>query len=199
MLKENVEGFDEVDLNGWLLRLLLPELHEMGEKLHSAVPPGGCGPDTERFATWLTDLARRTPGDDTVRLAHEGPFIRVVAVFVANRARLSEEGTEPYRKRAKSLIYSGRFDAVYLMARDANIPAVEEIYARLATDGRVGDHWIWRYRLRSDFASRRLPREYAVLACLRVRARGTRSTDAGEDLPAVEVALAPEPVPAIAG
>jgi len=188
-MEQRLGDMDEIDLNGWLLRILLPELHELGRQLHPSHPDARVAADTMKFARWLGDLARRPPGDDSVPLAHLGSMIRVVVVLVANRQRLLEDGIEPYRKRAKSLIYSGDYDAVYLVARDAHIPAVEEIYQRLAKDGRVGEHWLWKYRLRRDFERRRLPRTHGVIACLRMRAPDGDLSDADEELPPVEVEI----------
>lgn len=191
LMEKRLGDMDEIDLNGYLLRILLPELHEVGRQLHPGYADAAVLRDTAMFARWLGDLARRPPGDDTVPLAYRGTMIRVVVVLVANRARLEGEGIEPYRKRAKSLIYSGDYDAVYLLARDAHIPAVESIYERLAKDGRVSQHWLWKYRLRPDFARRKLPRKHGVLACLRMRAPGRETSDADEELPVVEVDPAP--------
>jgi len=87
-------------------------------------------------------------------------------VFVATPDRLAKEGVEPYRKRTKSLIYSGKYEAVYLMARDHNMWAVKEIVSRLRTDGRVDATSVFEFRLRPDFAKRKLNRIRAIVACL---------------------------------
>jgi hypothetical protein len=102
----------------------------------------------------------------TIPLSYDGSQMRVAMVFVASRERLEREGTDPYRKYAKTLIYSGKYDAVYLMGRDHNMWAVKEIIERLGKDGRVDSSSYMEYRLRSDFASRKLNRRRAAVGCL---------------------------------
>jgi hypothetical protein len=71
-------------------------------------------------------IATRMPGDKDCSLAFTGRYFRVAVIFVGIKDRLLDEGLKPYRKRAKRLIYRDRFDAIYLMARDRNMGAVEE-------------------------------------------------------------------------
>ncbi|HEX8085477.1 MAG TPA: hypothetical protein VF529_14385 [Solirubrobacteraceae bacterium] len=167
-LCDKVHLVDHIDLHGWLLRVLLAEYKLLGDRLF----PGHCDPrcvaEAEHFARWLGDLAKRPPGDTSRSLQFAGTYIRVGIVFVAQRERLESEGLTPYRKRAKRLIYRDRMDAVYLIARDANIPAVEALFPRLADDALVADAEIYRYGLRSDFRARaQLNRQRAIAACFR--------------------------------
>ncbi len=161
-----VTELDEIDLHGWLLRVLLPEYRRLGNRLHPAQPDVRSQADTAAFARWMHRLAAREPGDMSIPLSYDGSQMRVALVFVASRSRLEEEGSEPYRKYAKKLVYSGKYDAVYLMGRDHNIWAVNEIVERLAQDGRVDWSNCIEFTLRADFARRKLDRNKGVVACL---------------------------------
>jgi hypothetical protein len=165
-LHKIVSELDEIDLHGWLLRVLLPEYRRLGNVMHPAQPDVRCQADTAAFARWMHRVAARVPGDMTIPLSYDGSQMRVAMVFVASRERLEREGTDPYRRYAKTLIYSGKYDAIYLMGRDHNMWAVKEIIDRLGKDGRVDSSRFMEYRLRPDFASRKLNRRRAAVGCL---------------------------------
>jgi hypothetical protein len=169
-LKAKIDELDEVDLQGWLLRLLLAEYLRLGDDLHPGEPDKDCHRDAEEFARWLHGIASRSPGDESRSLSFEGRHFRVAVIFVGIKDRLIAEGLVPYRKRAKRYIYQDRFDAIYLMARDDNIEAVEALVENLESDGRVSSVSKYTYALRDDFRSRHgLDRERAIIACLRRR------------------------------
>jgi hypothetical protein len=165
-LRSKIVEMDEIDLHGWLLRVVLPEFRALGQQLHPAVPDARCRADADAFTRWLASLAKREPGDTSLKLSYEGSHLRVALVFVAVAERLAREGVDPYRKNAKRLIYSGKFERIYLMARDRNIPAVKQITANLDSDGRVDAVTSFEYRLRPDFAKRKLDRHRAVVAAI---------------------------------
>lgn len=165
VLHDRVNEIDEIDLHGWLLRVMIPEFRRLGNELHPAPPERRCVADAESFARWLHSLAAREKDDFSIPLAYEGPYMRVAVIFVAQSKTLATQGVDPYRKRAKRLIYSGTYDAVYLMARDHNMWAVREIVDRLEGDGRVASVTCHEFRLRPDFAKRKLKRERSVVAC----------------------------------
>jgi hypothetical protein len=174
-LKQQIVEMDEIDLHGWLLRIVLPEFGQLGRQLHPAMPDARCRADADAFTRWLASLAKREPGDTTLKLSYEGSHLRVAVVFVAVAQRLAREGIDPYRKVAKRLVYSGKFERVYLMARDHNISAVKQIVESLAKDGRVDAATCFEYRLRPDFAKRKLNRHTAVVAA--ITPHGTISVD----------------------
>lgn len=168
-LKTKIDQLDSVDLQGWLSRLLLAEYLRLGDELHPGEPDEDCIRDAEEFARWLHAVASAEPGDDR-SLSFEGRHFRVAIIFVGIRNRLLGEGLVPYRKRAKRYLYQGRFDAIYLMARDENIDAVEALVDNLESDGRVASATAYTYALRDDFRSRYgLDRDRAIIACLRRR------------------------------
>jgi hypothetical protein len=166
VMSKLVTELDEIDLHGWLLRVLLPEYRRLGNTMHPAQPDVRGQADTAAFARWMHRVAAREPGDMTIPLSYDGSQIRVAMVFVASRERLEREGIEPYRRYAKSLIYSGKYDAVYLMGRDHNMWAVKEIVERLGKDGRIDSSRYMEYRLRRDFARRKLNRRRGAVGCL---------------------------------
>ncbi len=105
VLHQKVVEMDEIDLHGWILRVLLPEYRRLGNQLHPADPDKRCIADAEAFARWLHRLAARKPGDETLPLSYDGVYLRVAVIWVAVPQKLATQGSEPYRKRAKSLIY----------------------------------------------------------------------------------------------
>lgn len=175
-LKKKIDELDEIDLQGWLTRVLLTEYRVLGDELYPGEPDKTCRRDAEEFARWLHQLAVRKRGEWPT-LIYRGRYFRVGVIWVAEWGKLEEYGLEPYRKRAKRYLYGGQFDAVYLMARDDNIPAVEQLVANLETDARVASAICYRYPLRSDFKKRKLHRSRAIVACLR------RRKIAGEPMP----------------
>jgi hypothetical protein len=191
-LNKLVTELDEIDLHGWLLRVLLPEYRRLGNAMHPAQPDVRCQADTAAFARWLHRVASREPGDMTIPLSYDGSQIRVAMVFVASRERLEREGIDPYRKYAyrkyaKTLIYSGKYDAVYLMGRDHNMWAVKEIVDRLGRDGRIDSSGYMEYRLRSDFARRKLNRRRGAVGCLVVHTGIAVDQLVDDDLTEIEV------------
>jgi hypothetical protein len=183
-----IGALDEIDLCGWLVPVVLPELRRLGDALYPSAEHRICRADAEEMIIWLARLASLPPGDKTGSLSYKGPFFRIALIWVAIPHRLAEEGLKPYRRRAKRYLYTDRYDAIYLMGRDANIPAVEELASDLATDVRVEEVEVATLRLRSDFKARKLDREEVVVACLRrSRARNEKVIDLPEgretDLP----------------
>jgi hypothetical protein len=101
-------------------------------------------------------------------------------VFVAQRETVVKQGLDPYRKKAKRMIYQEKCNSVYLMARDDNISAVREVREAFQGDGRVDGIATYEYRLRRDFAARRrLRRERAIIVAMRAY-RGTESAPADD-------------------
>lgn len=167
-LKAKLGQMDRVDMHGWLSRVLLAEYRRLGERLHPSDPDDQCLVEAERFADWLADVASRPPGTSG-SLTFEGRYIRVAIVFVAMKDRLVAEGIHPYRKRTKKLLYSGRLDSVYLIARDANIEAVDAVVESIAGDAMIGSSTRHVHALRADFKARVLNRDKAICVCLRRR------------------------------
>jgi hypothetical protein len=167
-MRQRLEELDEIDLHGWLTRVLLAQYRALGQALYPGAPFRGATLETEAYERWLHRLASLKPSE-LGSLRFEGKLMRVAVIFVARPEVLDKKGVTPYRSRAKNLIYDLRFDAVYLMARDHNIPAVREIVKTLRGDGRLSEVSLFQYPLRSDFAARRLPRKSAALACIRRR------------------------------
>lgn len=193
-LREKIDELDEVDLQGWLVRLLLVEYLRLGEALHPSEPEQEALREAEELARWTHKIATRMPGEEDCSLAFTGRYFRVAVIFVGIKDRLLDEGLKPYRKRAKRLIYRDRFDAIYLMARDRNMGAVEELASNLEGDGRIASVSTYRYLLRSDFKSRYgLDRERAIISCVRRRrVADTAPVDEETELDGVEFGDLPE-------
>jgi hypothetical protein len=128
--------------------------------------------EADSFARWLHELAIRPPGSDGSSLSFAGRYLRVAIVFVAAPGRLAAEGLKPYRRRVKRLIYDQKFDVVYLIARDRNMAAVDQVADELEGDGLIVRVARYRYRLRADFKKRVMHRERAICVCLRRRRVG---------------------------
>lgn len=65
-----------------------------------------------------------------------------------------------------TLIYTEKCDVVYLMARDHNIDAVKALQDDLKSDGLIEQTDAYEYPLRSDFKSRIMHRERAIIVVL---------------------------------
>jgi hypothetical protein len=168
-LKTKIQELDEIDLEGWLIRVLLAEYKQLGDELYPSEPDEHCWREAEELARWLYKLAVREPGTHTASLSFRGRYFRIAFIWVAIRDRIEQEGLRPYRRRARRYLWRDQFDAVYLMARDANIEAVELLASELETDVRVETAARYRYALRSDFRKRKLPRYESIIVCLRRR------------------------------
>lgn len=199
-VRQRLAEIDRIDVHGWLQRILLEEYRRLGEMLHPSEPHDVCLAEADRFATWLYDLAKREPGSTDGSLTFPGRYLRVAIVFVAVRGVLEEKGVGPYRARAKRHIYSGKYDSVYLIARDRNIGAVDELVGSIEGDAMIASVTRQVFPLRRDFyAHVRLRRDRGICTCLRRRQGGSADEeDAGadQDLPyeSSELAGAPEAV-----
>ena len=180
-LRERVEEVDAIDLQGWLTRVMLGEYQLLGEKLYPHHGDDVCLRDARSFCEWLGRLARRKPDDFTTPLRYRGRYFSTGIIFVAVKGKIEAEGIAPYRKRAKRMIYLDKCDAVYLMARDHNIPAVKELRDDLAHDGLVESVETYEYALRSDFKVRIIHRERGIIVVLR-RRRGAEEPVSEGDL-----------------
>lgn len=169
-LSEKVEEMDAIDLQGYLARVLLAEYLRLGEELHPGEPDPEVLREAEEFARWIHKISAREPGAEDVSLSFRGRYFRIAVIFVGIKDRLMDEGLKPYRKRAKRYVYRDEYDAVYFMARDENMGAVEALAANLEQDGRVASVTSYRYALRTDFKKRYgLDRRQAIISCIRPR------------------------------
>jgi hypothetical protein len=169
-LCEKIDELDAIDLQGWLVRVLLAEYLRLGVELHPGEPDPEVLREAEEFARWLHDISAREPGTEVGSLNFKGRYFRVAVIFVGIKAKLADEGLKPYRKRAKRYIYRDEYDAIYLMARDDNMVAVEALAQNLESDGRVADVATYRYPLRADFKTRYgLNRDRSIISCVRRR------------------------------
>lgn len=168
-LKTKLHELDEIDLHGWLTRVLLAEYRALGTRMFPGARHDAIVREAEKFEGWLYRLALPREPHERGSLRFEGKLMRVAVILVAVRDTIARKGVAPYRSRAKNLIYNHRFDAVYLMARDDNIPALKELIDGLKGDGRIASSALFEYPTRADFAARRLHRERAAIACLRRR------------------------------
>lgn len=172
-LGTKIDELDAIDLQGWLVRLVLAEYLRLGEELHPGEPDPEVLREAEEFARWVHKLSAREPGAEDTSMSFKGRYFRVAVIFVGIKGRLLDEGLKPYRKRAKRGIYKDEFDSIYLMARDDNMEAVEALGANLEKDGRVASVTNYRYPLRADFKSRYgLNRNRSIIACIRRRRVG---------------------------
>jgi hypothetical protein len=173
-LKRKIEELDEVDVHGWLGRILLAEFYFLGRKLYPSEPQASWMNEAEQFTEWLYRLAVRPAGSQSGSLVFRGRLISIGIILVAAKLRLKEEGLAPYRRRAKRLIYQDQVDAVYLLARDHNMSAAKELGADLSKDAFVETTDSYEYRLRPDFAAKHnLRRERAIVVSLRRKLRPT--------------------------
>lgn len=168
-LGDQLVAVDEIDLHGWLSRVLLSEFSRLGEVMYPGARDDRFEAEADELVKWLHTLAKRDPGESCA-LEYTGRFFKVAVVLVAKAARLYGEGLTPYQRRVVRLLYRDRMDLVYLMGRDDNIPVVRAIVNSLGAAGAIGSPRPYEYRLRADFAAKKLPRERAI--CVAVRKRG---------------------------
>jgi hypothetical protein len=169
-MESRVRQIDRIDLHGWMVRILLPEF----QRVAGGLAPGfGRTPElveeTSRFAGWLYRLATRLPGE-YVPLSYPGRYFRVAIVMVGNQRYIDHHGIAPHFSRAKTYMYRGGRQVVYLLARDDKIPYARDVLRRLRRDGKIATAHAYEYRLRQDFTHRvGLERSHAIVACVRVR------------------------------
>ena len=149
----------------------------LGDQLYPAEPEADCTPDTEEFAGWGSPARGARPGDEEMSLNYRGRYFRVAIIFVAVADRLAEHGLRPYRRR-EAVTWQDRFDAVYLMARDQNIPPVDDLANEMEGDARVASVSRYRYSLSEAFKNvRGLDRDEAIMSALvAVASRGRMRT-----------------------
>lgn len=186
-VRQKIGEIDTIDLHGWLTRILLNEYRRLGDRLHPGDPSDDVIAESEEFARWLARLAAQPPGSTTGSLTFQGRYFRVAIVLVAVRGVLAEYGVEPYRRRAKRHLYTDRYDTIYLIARDSNIAAVDDVLTALRSDALIASTERHVFRLRPDFRERVLHRERSICVCIRRRQAGNVSVpstaDQESDLP----------------
>jgi hypothetical protein len=173
-LSHRIDQVDMIDLHGWLLRIMLPELKRVGEALSPGVATPGALAESEGFVDWLHLLAVRRPGDSSTPLVHTGRDFRIGLVMIGDHGRMAREGTRPHRRRAERNMYEERLDAVYLIARGRRTiaRARAEVFARLRARPGVYRSGFHEYRLRPDFHKRiGIRRSRAMVAYLWMRPR----------------------------
>jgi len=82
-LTERLRDVDEIDLHGWLTRVMLAEYRLLGDMLYPGTCDDVCLRDAQAFANWLARLARRKPADFTTPLTYRGRYLNVGIIFVA--------------------------------------------------------------------------------------------------------------------
>jgi hypothetical protein len=171
-LRERLDEIDEIDLQGWLTRVLLREYLYLGRDLYPALAQDSWLRETEAFARWLHKLATKKPGDYG-SLDYRGPLLSVGIIFVAERQRLAIHGLDIYRKRVKRLLYLEKLNVVYLMGRDDNISTVRHLLDSLRSDAMIASIDEHEYGLRRDFKARKsMNKERAIVVALRRRQKG---------------------------
>ncbi len=186
-MQQQVRDMDEIDLHGWLVRIMLPEFRRLGDAVFPGEPDERCVKDAEAFCRWLHTLAAREPGDETIPLAFDGQYLRVAIVLVANRFKLAEKGTDPYRKMAKRLIYSGT--TTRSTCSGATTTSTQSRRSPIHWRRMVGSRWRRSTPIgcRADFKKRKLNKERAIVVRLRPHVPGEGAADPGEDLPPIEI------------
>lgn len=180
-LCDRLEHMDEVDVHGWLTRILLVELKRLADKVHPGRPSKAIVHEAEQFVDWLHKLAIRKHGSESESLYFEGRYLKVAIVFVAQRQRLEKHGVDPYRKTAKRYVYRENVDAVYLLARDDHGDAVRKVATELDHDGRVAGVELLHYDLRADFAARHALRRTTGVVARVTRRQARTDADAALD------------------
>jgi hypothetical protein len=187
-LKQKIAEIDAIDLHGWLSRILLAEYRRLGDMLHPADAEDECLAEAEEFADWLARLATKKR-DELGSLTFRGRYLSVAIIFVARPELLGRYGIEPYRKRVKRHLYRDKFDSIYLLARDPNLAAVDEVAESLSTDAMIASQTRHVFRLRRDFQARmKLRRQHGVCICLRRRG-GAEPPDEVSDEEVVDLPL----------
>jgi hypothetical protein len=180
-LEAKLTECDAIDLQGWLVRVLLREYQLVGTQLYPSDPSAECLKDAEELARFVAAHAERELGDDSMSRIVRTRHFSIAIIYVALRKVVEREGLAPYLKRAKRYLFRDRLDGVYLMAYDHNIGAVNTVADGLEAHGWVDTVDRHEYALRADFAKRRnIHRDRAIVVCL--RGRQVESSDLpGED------------------
>jgi hypothetical protein len=181
-LETKLAECDAIDLQGWLVRVLLPEYRLIGTQLYPGDPSPECLQDAEELARFVAGHAERELGYDSRSRILRTRHFSIAIIYVALRQVVEREGLAPYLKRAKRYLFRDRLDAVYLMAYDRNIGAVNTVADELEEHGWVDSVERHEYGLRADFRKRRnIDRDRAIVVCLRGR-QVPSSELPGEDL-----------------
>jgi hypothetical protein len=148
-LREACMEIETIEKKGYLTRVLLAEYLELGRRLFGEFPTEAVRQETREFVHHLAQLARREVDDESVDLDFKRGELRVGVVLVGNREKALTEGAAPYVKACLFDIKAG-YNSIYVLARGARCPLVEEVVGRLRGNGRVLDSDIARYQLEID-------------------------------------------------
>jgi len=122
-LRQDLELLEEIEGIGFLTRVFLNELRELGERLQPALPTDRIFGEVRNFARFLHTIAIRQKGE-IVPLTFEGARMKVTVVLVARPEVLEEHGLGRHRLAIETIVRQG-FDVIYVSGwGDVNVTSV---------------------------------------------------------------------------
>lgn len=106
---------EEVDREGLLNRILIPEYQYFGELVNDRAPRPESGREADEFLNWLHQLATREHDERTL-LHFARAHFRVGVILIAREETYTKHGLEPYLRRAATYASDG-YRSVYLLSR----------------------------------------------------------------------------------
>lgn len=173
---------DQIDVQGWMTRILLVEYKLLSGYLIPSDADTTCLDDGDDLRTWLYSIASLTPGTQGPDLEFQSRYYNTAIIFMGLGARLRREGLSPYRNRVNRLVHEEQVHTVYVVARDASIAAVDQLAETLVDDPSIEALFRCEYPLRRDFSARMgFRRTRGVCLCLRRREIDPQGLPAMED------------------
>ena len=124
-LRDRCQAMETLDDRGLFSRVLLKELHELGQKLYPNVSNGSPALESEELVTFLQQIATKTPDAD-VQLSFKKNWIRIGVILVARLDLIAERGFAPYLRRLEKL-QKEKVPTAYISAMRDNILYAQRI------------------------------------------------------------------------
>jgi len=136
-LRDDCTVLDRLQEAGFFSRVLLPQLHRMGNEAFPATPTEATWRESRDFSKFLEGIVTKAKGEDVAGgLTFARSRIRASVMLVA-RKETKAWGTWPYARRVEIELDRG-VDYLYICARGPdNISLAEEIANEQERDGRL--------------------------------------------------------------
>ncbi|MGH7475998.1 MAG: hypothetical protein ACRELD_06895 [Longimicrobiales bacterium] len=127
-----VDDFATLDIANFYFPVLLQELGYLGEKVFGRRRDASVIIEVDELINFLRPIATRTVGDDN-DLTYRGEYCKFGIVIVGKPAKLLLS-IQPYVGYIEGQLLTQDVETIYLLARAENLPRLQQIYDRFASD-----------------------------------------------------------------
>jgi len=137
-------GMENVDKQGYLLRILLREFSQLDTKLSPAITDPRAKKETKTFTQFLINFIEREKGEKS-ELSFNGSVFRVSLMPVA---QLDKDFDINNFVKAASHCNTDNIDTIYVLARGMNVEVAKPVISEIEKTGFYIKNKDWEYRIK---------------------------------------------------